>query len=122
MPLARSPHWTKELKGSGIALVQCENLVDRIWEDQPAPPMNPVAAHPLDYAGESAADKCARLAKGLRDAGQAAAVITLPDSIMWLLNIRGADVARNPVAHGFAILHDDARVDLFMAAEKAGRA
>ncbi|WP_291730011.1 aminopeptidase P family protein [Leisingera sp. F5] len=109
---------TKELNGSGITLAQCENLVDRIWQDQPAPPMQPVAAHPLDYAGENTADKCARLAKDLRDAGQAAAVITLPDSIMWLLNIRGADVARNPVAHGFAILHDDARVDLFMAAEK----
>ncbi|MBY6058346.1 aminopeptidase P family protein [Leisingera daeponensis] len=108
----------KELTGSGITLAQCENLVDRIWEDQPAPPMNPVTAHPLDYAGESAADKCARLAKGLRDAGQSAAVVTLPDSIMWLLNIRGSDVARNPVAQGFAILHDDARVDLFMAAEK----
>ncbi|UWQ23591.1 aminopeptidase P family protein [Leisingera aquaemixtae] len=109
---------TKELKGSGITLAQSENLVDRIWQDQPAPPMNPVAAHPLDYAGESSADKCARLAKDLRTAGQAAAVITLPDSIMWLLNIRGSDVARNPVAHGFAILHSDARVDLFMAAEK----
>ncbi|WP_435660310.1 aminopeptidase P family protein [Leisingera caerulea] len=109
---------TKELKGSGITLAQSENLVDRIWQDQPAPPMNPVAAHPLDYAGESAAEKCARLAKGLQDAGQTAAVITLPDSIMWLLNIRGSDVARNPVAHGFAILHSDARVDLFMAAEK----
>jgi Xaa-Pro aminopeptidase len=37
---------------------------------------------------------------------------------MWLLNIRGADIPRNPVAHGFAILHGDARVDLFMAADK----
>ncbi|MBQ4825276.1 aminopeptidase P family protein [Leisingera sp. HS039] len=109
---------TQDLKGSGITLTQCGNLVDRIWQDQPAPPMQPVAAHPLDYAGESAAEKCARLAKDLHDAGQAAAVITLPDSIMWLLNIRGADVARNPVAHGFAILHSDARVDLFMAADK----
>ncbi|UWQ27486.1 aminopeptidase P family protein [Leisingera sp. M523] len=109
---------TQDLKGSGITLAQCENLVDRIWQDQPAPPMQPVAAHPLDYAGESAAEKCTRLAKDLHGAGQAAAVITLPDSIMWLLNIRGADVARNPVAHGFAILHSDARVDLFMAADK----
>ncbi|WP_264213028.1 aminopeptidase P family protein [Leisingera thetidis] len=109
---------TRDLEGSGITLLQCGNLVDRIWPDQPAPPMQPVTAHPIEYAGESAADKCARLAKGLRDAGQAAAVITLPDSIMWLLNIRGRDVARNPVAHGFAILHSDARVDLFMAAEK----
>lgn len=108
----------KELKGSGISLRQTDNLVDRIWAGQPAPPMQPAAAHPLDYAGEPAAEKCKRLAAGLAEAGQSAAVITLPDSIMWLLNIRGADIAHNPVAHGFAILHDDARVDLFMAGEK----
>jgi Xaa-Pro aminopeptidase len=104
----------RQLDGSGIMLVDCENLVDRIWEDQPAPPAEPVIAHPEAYAGESAADKCGRLAKGLREAGQEAALITLPDSIMWLLNIRGSDIPRNPVAHGFAILHSDARVDLFM--------
>ena len=107
-----------ELKGSGIELVRCDNLVDRIWPDQPSPPMEPVKAHPLEFAGETAADKAARLAEDLRSAGQKAAVITLPDSIMWLLNIRGADIPRNPVAHGFAILHDDGRVDLFMAAAK----
>jgi Xaa-Pro aminopeptidase len=106
------------LKGSGIALVQCDNLVDRIWADQPAPPMQPVKAHPLEFAGEASADKCARLAKALREAGHRSAVITQPDSIMWLLNIRGADIARNPVAHGFAVLHDDGRVDLFMASQK----
>ncbi len=104
----------QKLADSGITLEACDNLVDRIWEDQPAPPMNAVSAHPETFAGELAAEKCARLARGLREAGQSAALITLPDSIMWLLNIRGADIPRNPVAHGFAILHDDARVDLFM--------
>ncbi|MEX0351263.1 MAG: aminopeptidase P family protein [Paracoccaceae bacterium] len=108
----------KDLDGSGIDLQRCDNLVDRIWPDQPAPPMQPVKPHPLEFAGESATGKCARLAEGLREKGNKAAVITLPDSIMWLLNIRGSDIARNPVAHGFAILHDDARVDLFMAAAK----
>ncbi|NRB20718.1 MAG: aminopeptidase P family protein [Rhodobacteraceae bacterium] len=103
-----------DLRGSGIELVQVENLVDRIWQDQPDAPLQMVSTQALDHAGESAADKCARLAKTLRKTGQAAAVITLPDSIMWLLNIRGADIPRNPVAQGFAILHDDGRVDLFM--------
>ena len=113
--IARS---TEALEGTGIALTRCENLVDRIWEDQPPVPMQPVKPHPLEFAGETAASKCARLASELRAAGHRAAAITLPDSIMWLLNIRGADIPRNPVAHGFAILHDDARVELFMAAEK----
>lgn len=107
-----------DLAATEIELVETNNLVDQIWEDQPAPPMQPVVAHDLSYAGESAADKCSRLAADLVKAGHSAAVITLPDSIMWLLNIRGADIPRNPVAHGFAILHDDGSVDLFMAAQK----
>jgi len=65
------------LNGSGIKLVQSDNLVDRIWADQPAPPMQPIKPHPIEFAGESAADKCARLAKGLREAGYAAAVIKI---------------------------------------------
>ena len=109
---------TRALNGSGITLVQSDNLVDRIWADQPKPPMQAAKPHPLEFAGEAAADKCARLAKGLREVGHKAAVITLPDAIMWLLNIRGADIARNPVAHGFAVLQDDGQVALFMAAAK----
>jgi len=111
---------TQAMAGSGIALVQCDNLVDRVWEDQPAPPMAPAKAHPLEFAGEAHADKRARLAEELREAGHKAAVITLPDSVMWLLNIRGADIPRNPIAQCFAILHDTAQVDLFMAAAKLG--
>jgi Xaa-Pro aminopeptidase len=44
--------------------------------------------------------------------------VTLPDSLCWLLNVRGADVPKNPVLHGFAVLHDDARVDLFVTLAK----
>ena len=53
-----------------------------------------------------------------RQDGQSAAVITLPDSLCWLLNLRGADVPRNPILHGFAILRDDGSVDAFIAAAK----
>jgi len=108
----------KDLTGSGIELVRCDNLVNRVWPDQPAPPINPVKAHPLEFAGETADSKISRLADAVQDAGCEAAVITLPDSIMWLLNIRGSDIGYNPVAHGFAILRATGRVDLFMAAQK----
>ncbi|MGJ8625528.1 MAG: aminopeptidase P family protein [Sulfitobacter sp.] len=106
------------LAGSGIEMRRCANLVDRIWADQPAPPMMDAKAHALEFAGESHADKRARLGKTLRDAGQSSAVITLPDSLNWLLNIRGADIPRNPVAHGFGILHGDGTVDLFIEPKK----
>ena len=102
------------LAGSAIDLVQCPNLVDRIWADQPGPAAEPAKVHPLEFAGESHEDKRARLGRALADAGAACAVITLPDSICWLLNIRGADIPRNPIAQGFAILQTDGAVDLFM--------
>ena len=105
----------RSLEGSGVTLFSArENPVDAIWPDQPAPPFGKAFVHPVDLAGESHAEKRARLAEGLRKAGQTAAVITLPDSLCWLLNLRGADVPKNPVLHGFAVLHDDARVELFV--------
>jgi Xaa-Pro aminopeptidase len=89
------------------------NPIDAIWPDQPDPPSGRAFPHPTALAGESGPEKRARLAETLRAEGQRAAVLTLPDSICWLLNIRGADVPRNPVLHAFAILHDDGRADLF---------
>ncbi|HEX9858848.1 MAG TPA: aminopeptidase family protein P, partial [Paracoccaceae bacterium] len=98
---------------SGVTLRPTTNFVDAVWPDQPGAPKGLAFAHPDSLAGETSAAKRARLAEGLAGAGQKAAVITLPDSLCWLLNIRGADVPRNPILHGFAVLHDDARVTLF---------
>ena len=56
----------------------------------------------------------------LRAAGQKSAVITLPDSISWLLNIRGSDIARNPVVQAFAVLFNDGRLTLFIDPAKLG--
>lgn len=106
------------LEGSGISLRATRNFVDVIWPDQPGPPLGRAFLHPEALAGESAEAKRARLAEELRAARQGAAIITLPDSLCWLLNLRGADVPRNPILHGLAILHDDARVTLFAEAAK----
>lgn len=93
-----------------ITLSPQPNAVDRIWENQPPHPMAPFTAHPITYAGEDHASKRHRLAKDL-DAD--ACLLTLPDSIAWLLNIRGTDIARNPVPHAFAVLDRHGRLALF---------
>lgn len=103
------------LEGTGVTVSPArENPVDAIWADQPAAPFGKAFVHPVELAGESHAAKRQRLAEALRKAGQKAAVITLPDSLCWLLNVRGADVPKNPVLHGFAVLKGDGRVDLFV--------
>jgi len=102
------------LRGSGIEMAATANLVDRIWDDQPPAPLQPVRVHPLEFAGEGHTEKCIRLGQQLADDGRQAALITLPDSLCWLLNIRGSDIPHNPVAHGFCVLLEDGHVHLFM--------
>lgn len=106
------------LNDKKISLRSVGNIVDQIWEDQPDPPEGKMIAYPIENAGESHADKRKRIAGILQADGQDAVVLTLPDSIAWLLNIRGTDIPRNPVAHAFAILHKDATVDLFVTGMK----
>jgi Xaa-Pro aminopeptidase len=112
---------TKSLEGSGVTLCASDNLVDLIWKDRPPPPKAPVTIFPDSIAGATAAEKRAAAAASLTEAGQDAAVLTLPDGINWLLNIRGADIPRNPVAQANAILHRDGRVTLFIDPAKLSR-
>jgi Xaa-Pro aminopeptidase len=105
-----------------IALARVANLVDRAWPEQPPPPARPIVPHLEALAGRSSAEKRAELARGLTARDLGAAVLTLPDSIAWLLNVRGADIARTPVPLAFAILAADARVALFTDPAKLGDA
>ncbi|SFR43309.1 Xaa-Pro aminopeptidase [Yoonia tamlensis] len=103
-------------KLEGYELRATDNLVDAIWPDQPLAPAAPFTVQALEFAGEPHADKRARLANALT---ADAAVLTQPDSIAWLLNIRGSDIERNPVPQSFAILYASGKVDLFAGAGKA---
>jgi len=108
-----------KLTNCGVELVAVDNLVDRIWADRPARPSGKIMEYPVEFAGETAEAKRKRIAANIKDGGADAAVLTLPDSICWLLNIRGSDIKRNPVVQAFAILHADGRVDLFTDPAKA---
>ncbi|NOX39228.1 MAG: aminopeptidase P family protein [Alphaproteobacteria bacterium] len=104
---------TDALENTGIVLVQSTNLIDRIWDNQPSAPAQAIYPHPVEFSGEASETKRQRIAQILQDRGQMATVLTMPVSIAWLLNIRGSDIERTPVALAFAILHDDASLTLF---------
>jgi len=107
------------LAGTGAALAPVEtNPIDRLWQDRPPQPMAAVRIHPEALTGASAESKRRRLGAALGDTGADAAVLTLPDSIAWLLNIRGGDLSHTPVALGFAVLYTDGRVTLHMDPDK----
>lgn len=104
---------------AGAEMVPCaDNPLDAVWPAQPAAPIAPVWPQDQRFTGRTAAEKRQLIARTLVDAGRQAAVISAPDSLCWLLNIRGGDVPRTPFALGYAILHADARVDLYMDPRK----
>ncbi|MEM8878844.1 MAG: aminopeptidase P family protein [Pseudomonadota bacterium] len=90
-----------------------ENPIDQIWADRPDPPSASMIVHNDERAGASVAEKSRILNAKLGDQNADAAILTDPDSICWAFNIRGQDVAHNPVVLGFAILHRDAQAQLF---------
>lgn len=109
----------KALAAKGATLVAVEsNPIDAVWEDQPAPSPAPAVPHPDRFTGQSVAEKRAALAQWLAEQGADAAVVTALDGVAWLLNMRGADVDRTPVALSFVVAHADGTVDLFIAPEK----
>lgn len=90
------------------------NLVDKIWgANRPAQPAEPVVQHPKKFAGRTAAEKLDALRADLNARGAAAVVLTQPDSICWLFNIRGRDIAHTPVMRGFAIVPAKGRATLY---------
>ncbi|MGH6932737.1 MAG: aminopeptidase P family N-terminal domain-containing protein, partial [Dongiaceae bacterium] len=122
-PWLHTPDGLEPLRrGAGRAggeLTACgRNAIDAAWPNQPPPPVSPVVAHDVRHAGRGATEKRAELGAKILDGGADAAVLTAPDSIAWLLNIRGADVPRTPLPLGFAVLHGSGLVDLFIDRRK----
>ena len=104
-----------KIEGRGIELIPMDsNIIDKIWRDQPARPSNPTTIFPDDVAGKSSAQKRSEIAMQVRDQGCAACLITLGDSICWLLNIRGSDIDYSPLSLSYALLYADGTLDWFV--------
>ncbi|WP_376089556.1 aminopeptidase P family protein [Roseomonas sp. CCTCC AB2023176] len=120
-PWLHSPGGIERLTVAGVELIPVDrNPLDTVWTDRPAEPAAPAEPWPDRYAGRTAAEKRALIADALRTDGQDAAVLSDPHSVAWLLNLRGADLANTPLALGFAIVAEDAGVQVFMDPSKAG--
>ncbi len=110
--------YEKAANKSGATLKPTENLIDRIWEDQPPAPKGAVSLHPVEFAGRTAEEKLSEVQSAIADAGADFTVLTDPASLAWLFNIRGQDVVHNPLPLGFAIIPVAGTSTLFMDAAK----
>jgi Xaa-Pro aminopeptidase len=109
----------KALEAKGGTLVAVDsNPIDAVWQDRPAPSPAPALVHDDRFAGQSSQAKREALSAWLTEEKLDAAVVSALDSIAWLLNIRGEDVERTPVALSYVLAHADGTADLFIAEEK----
>ncbi len=103
--------------GVGANFVPVEtNPIDAVWNDQPARPSAQLATQPTQFAGRTGAEKIKDLRKGIGSVD--AVVLTQPDSVSWLFNLRGFDVPHTPVAAAYAILPAKGKAQIFIAPEK----
>ncbi len=109
----------KACDDAGATLVAVKaNPLDAVWVDRPAPPIGPVTRQPDDLAGEAAEEKLDRIGAAIKSGGADIAVLTQPDSIAWLFNIRGSDIAHTPLPLSFATVPSDGRPTLFIDGRK----
>ncbi|MCB9774228.1 MAG: aminopeptidase P family protein [Nitrospiraceae bacterium] len=106
-------------KRVGAQLVPCaSNPIDGVWHDRPQPPSGMIKPHLLEFSGEISQVKREIVSRRFLEHRIDAAIITAPDSIAWLLNIRGSDVAHTPLPLCEAILYATGRVALFVDPKK----
>lgn len=94
----------KPLEKKGISFRFEEDLLDGVWTDRPKAPLG--KAYFLDpcYAGEPAREKLKRVRQAMAERGGKSYLIAAPDDIGWLLNLRGADLRRTPLALCYLLL------------------
>jgi Xaa-Pro aminopeptidase len=124
-PWLHTRDWVKKASAAlaerGAELVAVRrNPIDAVWQDRPEPSRARLVVHRDAVAGKSSAAKRQEMAEWLAGQKADAAVLAALDSIAWTFNVRGADVARTPVALAFALVQADGTADLFVAGEKVG--
>ncbi|MBO7068215.1 MAG: aminopeptidase P family protein [Bacteroidaceae bacterium] len=107
----------EELQKAHLNLCIGDDPADKLWNNRPAIPTNPIVIQPLEFAGETCQSKIKRLREALQQAGTEGTVISLLDEIAWLLNLRGTDVHCNPVFVAYLLITQNEAI-LFTNLEK----
>eukprot|EP01113_Clastostelium_recurvatum_P037845 TRINITY_DN5575_c0_g2_i1.p1 TRINITY_DN5575_c0_g2~~TRINITY_DN5575_c0_g2_i1.p1 ORF type:complete len:601 (+),score=103.52 TRINITY_DN5575_c0_g2_i1:122-1924(+) len=103
--MATYERYVSVLQPAGIHILNLDhNLVDAVWEGRPPAPTSQIIVQPDKYAGQSGQSKIADVRKAMADLNVGAHVVAALDEVVWLLNVRGADVTYNPVVISYAMV------------------
>lgn len=115
--LADARSLEKALAEKEIKLNTNASLIDPIWKERPAIPEAPMFEMPIELSGKSTEDKLIDINKMLHKAGADCTILSALDEVAWTFNIRGTDVAYNPVVISYAFVSEKESV-LFMNPKK----
>ena len=93
------------------------DLVGELWEDRPSPVASKAFLLDTKFTGESTKEKIARLRSVMTKKEVSSVIACSLDEVCYLYNIRGFDVACNPVITSYAIVDKD-RACLFVNKEQ----
>lgn len=102
--LGQLNHLEKVVSVKNIKVDQEQDLIDAIWTDRPDLPNASIFEHKLKFAGQSRKEKIRAIQAEMDKKGATYHLLTALDDIAWTFNIRGKDVAHNPVAIAFAVI------------------
>ena len=120
-PMASHASFAAALSAPGSALVPVDaNLVDEVWEDRPGAPAQPIYALPDEVTGRSVGDKLAAIRSEMTEAGAGALIVTKLDEIAWITNLRGSDIAYNPVFESYLVIESEQATCFTRAAPSTG--
>lgn len=115
--LADARSLEKALAEKEIKLNTNTSLIDPIWKERPAIPEAPMFEMPVELSGKSTEDKLIDINKMLHKAGADCTILSALDEVAWTFNIRGTDVAYNPVVISYAFVSEKESV-LFVNPKK----
>ena len=115
--LADARSLEKALADKEIKLNTNASLIDPIWKERPAIPEAPMFEMPVELSGKSTEDKLIDINKMLHKAGADCTILSALDEVAWTFNIRGTDVAYNPVVISYAFVSEKESV-LFVNPKK----
>lgn len=98
----------KALKEKHVTIRYEKDVAGSLWTDRPPMPGSPVSVLPEELCGQSVAQKLKQVREKMKEKGCTAHLLAKLDDLMWLFNIRGKDIAYNPVAlsYGFFTMTD----------------
>ncbi len=93
------------LEPKRIAIRAVNGLIDATWTDRP--PHRPPSSRTASTSPGNPRAKLERLRAHLTALGATTMLVTAPDQVAWLLNLRGADVQMSPVALAYCLVHQE---------------